>query len=76
MDMGSNDINPSGEPEDMALITQKKNESYMSLLKLLEEYGDVKAKKCVQDALRLYGNKIMAIAESYQRYVVADIKGF
>lgn len=74
MEMGSNDINPTGEPEDMALINQMKMESYQNLLKLLEEYGDVKAKKCVQEALKIYGDRIMSIAESYQKFVVADIK--
>ena len=51
-------------------------ESYQNLLKLLEEYGDVKVKKCVQEALKLYGDKIMSIAESYQKYVMADILGY
>ena len=47
IDVGSNDMNPAGEPEDMAIINQMKMESYQNLLKLLEEYGEAKAKKCV-----------------------------
>ena len=59
--------------DEAALINQMKRESYRSLIKLLAEYNDVKAKRCTQDALKLHGEKIMTLAEKFQKIVASDI---
>ena len=50
-----------------------KRESYRTLIKVLAEYNDTKAKRCTQEALKLYGEKIMTIAEKFQKIVASDI---
>lgn len=79
--------------DEAAVISQRKRESYQSLLKLLEQYREVEEQSLVegsaagsktaaaskkrsssQEQLKALGEKVMAIAENYQKYVTQDIQ--
>jgi hypothetical protein len=41
---------------------------------LLQEYEHAKSKKSLKEALDLYGEKIMAVAENYQKYIAFELE--
>jgi hypothetical protein len=43
------------------------------LIEYLKEYSEIKENKSIEEALELYGQKIMMLAESYQKYAASDI---
>lgn len=45
-----------------------------ALYELLEEYEHAKTKKSLKEALDLYGEKIMAVAENYQKYIAFELE--
>ena len=63
---------PIGLGDDLKLINKLKGVAQQRLIELLKEYGEVKQKKSPQEALRLYTDKIMEIAESYHQYLTQD----
>jgi hypothetical protein len=57
------DDNANGDQEK--LIGRLKGVAQMRLIELLKEYGEMKLNGSPQEALRIYTDKIMEIAESY-----------
>ena len=60
------------QTDQQRLINKLMGVAQQRLLELLKEYGEVKQKKSPQEALRLYTDKIMEIAESYHQYLADD----
>ena len=54
------------------LIQRLKGVAQMRLLELLKEYSDMKLNGSPQEALNIYTDKIMEIAESYHQYLSTD----
>ena len=44
------------------------------MMEYLREYSEVKENKGIEEALELYGKKIMMLAENYQKYAASDIE--
>lgn len=51
-----------------------KKDALTTLLKLLKEYTDAKIQKPITEALQLYGDKVMHVAETYARYVNQELR--
>ena len=49
----------------MKLISKLKGVAQERLIELLKEYGEMKETKSPQEALKMYTDKIMEVAESY-----------
>lgn len=54
-------------------ISQLKNDAFQMLFDLLRKYQTAKDTRCVQDALNLYGQKIMCVAEKYQKFLQIEL---
>lgn len=56
-----------GAEMDTNVYEQLKLNTFQKLYEFLQDYEHMKSKKSLKEALDAYGEKIMAIAESYQR---------
>lgn len=56
------------------MISYLKNELFDNMMEYLREYSEVKENKGIEEALELYGKKIMMLAENYQKYAASDIE--
>lgn len=54
-------------------ISQLKNDAFQMLFDLLKKYQTAKDTRCVQDALNAYGQKIMCVAEKYQKFLQIEL---
>ena len=64
--------NGNGEV-DSVFISQLKNDAFQMLFDLLKKYQTAKDTRCVQDALTMYGQKIMCVAEKYQKFLQIEL---
>lgn len=64
--------NDNGEVNAI-FISQLKNDAFQMLFDLLKKYQTAKDTRCVQDALNLYGQKIMCVAEKYQKFLQIEL---
>ena len=64
--------NENGEVNSI-FISQLKNDAFQMLFDLLRKYQSAKDTRCVQDALTLYGQKIMCVAEKYQKFLQIEL---
>lgn len=64
--------NENGEVNSI-FISQLKNDAFQMLFDLLRKYQTAKDTRCVQDALSLYGQKIMCVAEKYQKFLQIEL---